>query len=237
MNKTDIEWCNLSWNAIKGKCPGVYAECAEFCYARKLYKRYGWNPEIRLDEKELNCHFPKKPSRIFVGSTFDLSFADKDWLLQIRDKIKLYPEHTFIFLTKNPVLYDSFAFPKNCWLGMTVYGPDREREDNKKYYMNYPKVELNRFNDFKMMDLPNLKFISFEPLLRDALGDEDLKGISWVIIGAMSQPFIEPRSEWVFNIMNKARTAGCEIFLKNNLYKSSYLRDQKNRLQEIPEAK
>ncbi len=230
-NKTNIEWVvnpdrskGLSWNPVKGLCPGVYPECATYCYARKDYKRWKWNPKIRLDEKELNCRFPKKPSRIFVGSTFDLSFADKDWLLQIRKKVLDNPRHTFIFLTKNPVLYEVFQWPINCWLGMTVFGVSG---------LNNP-LETKRFQDFKKMDnysmtSPYLKFVSFEPLLKDALGDEDLKGISWVIIGAQTKPNIQPDIRWIERIVNQANKDNCKIFMKSNL-------DRMVKVGQIPES-
>ena len=219
MNKTKIEYVDYTWNCIKGLCPGVYAECAEFCYARKMYHRYKWNPEIRLDEPELNCHMPSKPSRIFVGSTFDLVFAKEEWLLEILDKARFHPKHTFIFLTKNPSgLYSKHIFPSNCWLGMTVYGS----KDNL--------VEQARFRIFKKMEVSNLKFISFEPLLRDALGGEDLKGIGWVIIGSQTKPNIQPKKEWVEKIIDQAEKDGCKIFMKNNL-------ELWPQIQQIPEGR
>ena len=48
-----------------------------------------------------------------------------DWVKghQIRHIIyitTLYPQHRFLFLTKNPKRYREFEFPKNCWLGATI---------------------------------------------------------------------------------------------------------------------
>ena len=210
MQKTKIEWTDYVYNPVKGLCPGVYTECAEFCYARKIYKRFNFDPIIRLDKKELNCPMPKKPSRIFTGSTFDYSFARESWIIKILDIIKNNPQHTFIFLTKNPNLYDNFVFPINCWLGMMIFG-------SKKNISSGQNIERYLFLKFKNMDLPNLKFISFEPLLRDTLGDEDLKGIGWVIIGAQTRPNIQPKPEWVNKIIHRATINKCKIFLKDNL--------------------
>ncbi len=242
MQTTNIEWCKnpdgtkgKSWNPVRGLCPGVYSECAEYCYARKLYKRYGWDQTIRLDEAELNCWMPKNPSRIFVGSTYDLVFAHRremprfedsgqQWILWILDKANTYNKHTFIFLTKSPYWYPLYRFPKNCWLGMTVYGASSYNRE----------IELERFRDFKQMNVPNLKFISFEPLLRDALGDEDLKGINWIILGAQTKPNIQPKKEWVDKIIAKAKEADTKIFIKNNL--NNKLTDYADWSQQIPEA-
>ena len=91
--------------------------------------------------------------------------------------------------------------------------------------------ERDRFREFKKMSLPNLKFISFEPLLKDALGDEDLRGISWVIIGARTSPNIQPKPEWVDKIFLEARSSrNIPIFLKNNL-------EYQIKCQEIPEGR
>ena len=47
MNKTKIEWCDYTLNPVKGLCP---VGCS-YCYARRLYRRFGWNPKIRLDTR------------------------------------------------------------------------------------------------------------------------------------------------------------------------------------------
>lgn len=67
MNKTKIEWCDFTINPIKGICKN---DCW-YCYAKKMYKRFGWDTHIRQDYLVFS-NMPKKPSRIFVGSTHDL---------------------------------------------------------------------------------------------------------------------------------------------------------------------
>lgn len=238
MQKSKIEWTDYTWNPVKGLCPGVYAECAEFCYARKIYKRFKLDPTIRLDMKELDSHPPRKPARIFVGSTFDYSFARPNWIEAIIDRVELYPQHTFIFLTKNPSWYSQYIWPENCWLGMTVYGSSAILPDDK-----FDWRERDRFREFKNLQVPNLKFVSFEPLLRDALGDEDLKGIDWVIVGSLTRPNIQPEWGWVKNIISKSKDARCKIFMKNNLEipdndcKTMSRAVWDYRIQQIPESK
>ena len=79
------------------------------------------------------------------------------------------------------------------------------------------------------MTSPYLKFVSFEPLLKDALGDEDLKGISWVIIGAQTKPNIQPDIRWIERIVNQANKDNCKIFMKSNL-------DRMVKVGQIPES-
>ena len=49
INKTKIEWCDYTINPIKGICKN---NCW-YCYAIRMYKRFGWNPKIRFKEDEL----------------------------------------------------------------------------------------------------------------------------------------------------------------------------------------
>ena len=44
MNLTKIEWCDYTINPVKGLCPMA----CSYCYARRMYKRFKWNPEIRF---------------------------------------------------------------------------------------------------------------------------------------------------------------------------------------------
>ena len=63
MQRTKIEWCDVTYNPVKGLCP---MGCS-YCYARKFYKRFRWDPTIRLDEKELEAPLRfKRPAKIFV---------------------------------------------------------------------------------------------------------------------------------------------------------------------------
>jgi len=50
------------------------------------------------------------------------------------------------------------------------------------------------------------------------VGNRDLKGLDWIIIGAMTGPkAIKPKVEWVKNLIMRARDLDIPIFLKDNL--------------------
>ena len=200
MQKTKIEWCDYSWNPVKGLCPNA----CWYCYARAMYKRFKWNPRIRADDKAFCAPSPGKPTRIFVGSTIDLFHPQipSPWLHKIIWRAGTEPDHTFIFLTKNPARYAEFDFPKNCWLGTTV----TRREDMGKI------CHLGRKE--------NIVFISYEPLLDHIAFPSDW--VDWVIVGAMTGPGAnkhQPHKEWVEKIVRRAKRDGINIpvFLKNNL--------------------
>ena len=153
MNKSKIEWCDYSLNPVKGLCPMA----CDYCYARAMYKRFKWNPEIRFDISVFDkcgylevCH--SDPQRIFVGSTMEL-FGDwikDEWLEAIFDATSDYPNHRFLFLTKQPQnLIKWGPLPENAYIGVTA--TNQRQYDDALKYLKEVKAKV--------------KFLSFEPLL------------------------------------------------------------------------
>jgi protein gp37 len=59
-----------------------------------------------------------------------------------------------------------------------------------------------------------VRFLSIEPLLED-LGEIDLSGIHWVIVGGESGPGARPmKREWVISIRNQCREQRVPFFFK-----------------------
>ena len=59
-----------------------------------------------------------------------------------------------------------------------------------------------------------VKFVSFEPLL-DSMGELDLTGISWAIVGGESGPhFRGVESEWIRDIRKQCRKQKVAFFFK-----------------------
>ena len=198
-----IGWCDYTWNPVKGLCPVA----CEYCYARRIYARFHYDPEIRLDEKELMAPYKlKQPARIFCGSTIEMFHQDihGDWLKQIIQVITDNPQHVFQFLYHfSP---HRGLFPTNCWLGLTVtsYIDAQNAVTFSKTYPNH------------------IKFISFEPLLGDPkIPDEVFEKIDWIIIGAESgnrKGKIRPRLEWIQDLLSEAYVHhNLPVYLKDNL--------------------
>lgn len=229
MQKTKIEWCDISWNPVKGLCPtGCW-----YCYARAMYKRFKWNPDLRLSRSTLEnlSSIPKGTNkRIFVGSTIDLFHPriPHTWITDILDEIEREDYHTFIFLTKNPARYAEFDFPDNCWLGVTVTGP-QDAWRVEQLAINFGKSVGGALRGDKRPIKLNLPFVSIEPFLLplENLGDHAFQFMDWVIIGALTGPKAkgrQPRKEWIQEIMafyvKKFEEQGLNkpaLFLKNNL--------------------
>ena len=202
MQRTKIEYADYVWNPIKGLCP---VEC-HYCYARRIYQRFRLNPEIRLDLDELMMDFPKKPSRIFVCSTFELFHPLADpYRNNVFRHIGLEPQHIFIVLTKMPERIDR-PMPDNVWLGVSV----TDRSDLHRIDVLYAKQTGLKF-----------KFVSFEPLFADNLGSPDglFRRLNWVIVGRLTGHGhkFDPNKRAIKNIIRAARLWGAPVFLKNNL--------------------
>lgn len=104
MNKTKIEWTNVSWNPIRG-CTPVSAGC-DNCYARRMALRFGdreFKPQI-YPERLAEPFKWKKPRMVFVGSMGDL-FHDEisfDFIAEVFGVMADCQRHTFQILTKRP---------------------------------------------------------------------------------------------------------------------------------------
>jgi len=192
MNKTKIEWCDYTVNPIKGLCK--YA--CPYCYARKMYKRFHWNEEVRLDMRALDSIAKiKEPSRIFLCSTHDLfgDWISDKWIFDIITQIQS-SQHTFLLLTKNPKRYSDFTFRKNFWLGQTVVNME----------------------DYKLVTNDNIKFVSFEPLLNEDIGNYRLPA-DWYIIGGLT-PKPKHTNLAVDKILSQASYFGIPVFIKDNAH-------------------
>jgi len=208
MQKTNIEWCDYSFNPVKGLCP---MRCP-YCYARAMYQRFKWNPEIRLDTDEINqmLKFKKKGQKIFVGSTIDLFcpevISQAGGLHEIIEITK-QSQNWFLFLTKNPAIYSCwmpsvFGF-NNRWLGVSI-------DKRFKVVSAQTMMEPMRFLKTK-----GALFVSFEPLL-NPIEKSELKLLpifSWIIIGGLNKkPPASP--DYYRAIIEVARENNIPVFLK-----------------------
>lgn len=155
----------------------------------------------------------KKPSKIFVSSMGDLfgEWVPDEWIESVLRACRKAPQHTYMFLTKNPWGYDRLQayFTRKDWLGVTIDGSGTG-DDNfhdykgKRRAMDYVAPVVNRF-------------ISIEPLI-NPIDPKIIEGMDWVIVGAQTGPGAKkPKKEWVENIISYARAYDIPIFLKDNL--------------------
>jgi protein gp37 len=219
-NRTDddvasgIEWARWSWNPVTG----CKHDCA-YCYARDIANRFyperfkpTFRPE-RLDAPK-NMGVPPKEARTDIGerNVFVCSMADlfgrwvpRDWIEAVLEVVRAAPEWNFLFLTKFPLRYCEFEFPKNAWLGTTVEVQARVQNAEKA---------------FAKLEGPEIKWLSCEPLLQP-LKFKRLDMFDWVVIGGSSKsaktPAFQPPTSWVTNLVFQAKEAELMVYFKTNL--------------------
>jgi protein gp37 len=145
-----------------------------------------------------------KPTVYFVNSMSDLFHEGipVDYTSRVFDVIRQAEQHTFQVLTKRAErmadFFKHYQPPCNAWLGVTV--------EDKKHGL--PRLDWIR-------QVPAVvRFVSVEPLLED-LGEINLKGIHWVIVGGESGPKARPmRREWVVNIKRQCEQQKVAFFFK-----------------------
>ena len=201
-----IEWTNETWNPVTG-CT-KYSEGCQNCYAERMTKRLaamgqekyknGFN-KVVFHQEELNRDFGGKSKMIFVNSMSDTFHADisKIRIGRILEYCSFNKQHIFQILTKRAARIREFSYPPNVWLGVTV---------EKENYKN--RIEFLRHTDAKV------KFLSCEPLLGD-LGELNLTGIDWVIVGGESGSGARPmHPDWVRNIQKQCQEQNVPFFFK-----------------------
>ncbi len=123
------------------------------------------------------------------------------------------PQHTFLFLTKNPSRYQEFTFPENCWLGATTDTTNRATSSTFDLW------------DLKQVDPPPIKtFISAEPLRQDISEYVDYNAVDWIIIGGLNRNGKPVPAEnggtsitWVMNLIREADKNNVPVFVKDGL--------------------
>ena len=211
MAESSIEWTEHTWNPVTG-CTKLSPGC-KHCYAETMAKRLtamgaaGYengftltlHPE-RLDQPTRRT----KPTTYFVNSMSDLFHEEVPdaFIDQVLDVCRQTPQHTYQVLTKRgdrlPSFFETRVVPSNVWLGVSV--------EDKKY--GVPRIAQLR------QVAADVRFLSIEPLLED-VGQLDLSGIHWVIVGGESGAKARPmQPEWAERVQRQAIAQGVQFFFK-----------------------
>lgn len=234
-HNTGIEWTHVpgykgeTWNPVRG-CTKISPGC-KHCYAETFAERwrgvmmpdgkphaYHQGFDLRLVPEKLDepLH-ATKPRAYFVNSMSDLFHADvpTPFIRQVFEVVGATPAHLYMVLTKRAegmakavaTMVDFWGpsgriwgsgLPSNSWLGVSV--------EDRKYGL--PRVDILR-------TIPAaVRFLSVEPLLED-LGDIDLTGIHWVIVGGESGPGARHLDgAWVRRVRDQCREQDVPFFFK-----------------------
>lgn len=210
-SKSPIEWTEMTWNPVTG-CTKISPGC-KFCYAETLAHRlqsmgipgYENGFEINLLSSRLDQPRRRKvPTIWFVNSMSDLFHPNVPFpfVEKVIDTIAHTPQHIYQILTKRPNRMIRFfakrEIPANLWLGVTV--------EDRKY--GVPRID-------KLREVAaNVRFLSIEPLLED-VGELNLQGIHWVIVGGESGSKARPmKVEWARRLRDQCKHEKIAFFFK-----------------------
>ncbi|MCX6282373.1 MAG: DUF5131 family protein [Bacteroidetes bacterium] len=186
MNKTNIEFCDFTWNPIVGCRHGC-----SYCWARGQHDRFYYPEKFEMPRFYPNRlkepYQRKKPAKIFVCSMADIfSPGVKDeWIHRVLKVVADNPQHTFQFLSKKPARYHDFDFPLgNTWIGTSV---------------DYAR-HADRIDQLVSCGCKFISFVLVEPLLSSMEGI-DFSGVDFLFVGAQTGPdAVIPSREWIYSI-------------------------------------
>lgn len=230
MRETKISWASTTWNPVHG-CSKVSAGC-DRCYAETLslmrkWTQLPWTGENAKENVMLKPHKLrepykyKEPSRVFVNSMSDLYHPQipDDYLAQVFAVMNDLHQHVFQILTKRPRRAAKWTdgWSDNVWMGTSV--------ENKK--------TLFRIDQLRECRAKTL-FLSLEPLLED-LGELNLDGIHWVIVGGESGKGYRPMDHsWARDIRDQCVENGIAFFFKQS---AAYRTEMGTELEELDGTK
>ena len=226
----DIEWANWSWNPVTGCLHGC-----PYCYARDIAfdiypAEVGFGSTIWPDRLTAPANQrPPQSEAVADKNIFTCSMADlfgrwvpDEWIRKVLAVAADNDQWNFLFLTKFPKRMAEFDIPANAWMGTTV--------DVQARVANAERA-------FEKVEAP-IRWLSIEPMI-EPLQFSNLGLFDWVVIGGASPsksmdgtpstPAWNPPIEWLIDLHQQARSAGCKIYYKTN----SGLSDM-TRIREFP---
>lgn len=207
---SSIEWTDSTWNPVTG-CNKVSQGC-KHCYAERMAKRLnamgnkryinGFKVTLHHDLIPLPLRW-SKPKLIFVNSMSDLFHKDVpvDFIQSVFGTMVKAKQHIFQILTKRSKrlleISPYLPWPTNVWMGVSIENQD----------------VLYRIEHLR--DVPaNVRFLSCEPLI-GSIGELNLDGIEWVIVGGESGPGARlMKHEWVEGIRIACQKQNTAFFFK-----------------------
>jgi protein gp37 len=219
--QTNIAWTDHTFNIAWG-CEKISDGCTH-CYAdgfdrrtvgdhwgpnatRRTFGEKHWREPLKWNEQ---AQQEGRRHRVFCSPMTDVFLDDPTIareLVKLWALIKQTPCLDWQLLTKRPERIRE-CLPANwgdgwpnVWLGTSV--------ENRKH--GVPRIAILR-------EIPaTIRFLICEPLLED-LGEIDLRGIDWVIVGGESGPRFRPMDHaWARSILRQCREQHVAFFFKQS---------------------
>jgi protein gp37 len=239
----ECQWCTEETGKIHDLAEPIY----DVDRGHNAPYPFGFDPTFhryRLAEPQQK----KNPLKIFVVSMGDLfgEWVPDEWIQEVFRACEDAPQHTYMFLTKNPKRYKELQFKiplptsDKYWYGTTI----TNHEDTQKlaYLGGLASKTFVSIEPLQgAVDLENVQFGKYTTMnvlegcginMRNccqSIPNTYCNKIEWVIIGAQTGPGAKPpKPEWVQSIIDQCRSAGVPVFVKPPLY-------EKFPIQEWPE--
>ena len=213
--KSKIEWTDATWNPVRG-CVKVSPGCAH-CYAETFAERFrgvkghpfeqGFDLRI-VPHKLVDPATWGKSKVVFVNSMSDLfqNGVPDEYVETVCRVMQRVDWHSYQVLTKRSQRMRELLSTKLAWaaeLENVIWGVSVE---NRKH--GFPRLEDLRNTPARY------RFLSIEPLIED-LGQIDLTGMDWVIVGGESGSNDHPMDEqWVLSLRDQCVQQNVPFFFK-----------------------
>ena len=239
MQKTNIEYLDITCNPIAMRCTRVSKSC-ENCWHLAMCDRLKNNPKIPMDLREVYAGdrppvliqsrldtILRRKEHAVIGIQFmgDLWHEDIPHLLidDVFDVMTAARQHTFIVLTKRPenllkwynetITLGGGDYLSNLWLGVSV--EDQATADERlPILLQIPAaVHIVSYEPaLSAIKIPKVWLRKAPPLMS---GKQQWNTISWIIAGCESGSNHRPaKVNWLRDVKNQCVEADVPFFLK-----------------------
>ncbi len=212
--------------------------CIEAGWTGPFHPRF-WEDRMRvfIPRYAGSRHLTKKRRGIFVCDMSDLFGigVPEEWTRKVLKAVELWPEHRFYLLTKQPQNLKKFSpFPDNAWVGVSA--TDTASYQDAYRYLGEIEAKVRYISFEPLLGAIYTQGLNSIPPYYNPRGFP----FDWVIIGALTgtlndlkklamqyselplMPYgkkwtLQPKIEWVREIVEACDKAGIPVFLKNNL--------------------
>ena len=177
-----------------------------YCYARNNCRRFHMTEDFSRPQffpEKLRLFETKEPKVFLLTGMSDLAYWREEWRQQVFEKAAQTPQNSYLFLTKRPERLHFTTELENLWFGVTVTCA----------------AEKERIGILRRNISAKHYHVTFEPL-SDGVGEVDLKGIGWTVIGTETgncKGKISSKREWVEGLAAQAKAQGVSVFYKEAL--------------------
>lgn len=246
MNKTKIDWCDMSWNPVTG----CLHEC-EYCYARGIAHRFGVEP---FSEKLLNPSqyrrekgFPILDTPVISESIIGSNKRVEPYPFKFEPTLHCYrllepnlkKEPQTIFVCSMADLFGEWV--PDHWIEEVFKACEHATQHRYLFLTKNPGRYTDLFIKGMLPDGDNFwfgstattpddpfwwseahnSFASIEPIQQPfEQPGEPVKKVDWIIIGAETgnrRGKVIPQREWIDAIVSDCRATDTPVFMKESL--------------------